>query len=360
MDDAPRPLDEGLQASLDRIEQRLQDRPTPPPAERQPGPGPSAPAERETTPPTVEDQADDVVGDLAYTPSLFAQLCLPYRNPGDVGRWVRTNGLMTLTVRPGEWFDPKTGEDKVGYPYGVLPRLIVLWMATEAKRTGRRELVLGPSLTAFMGKLIIGRDPGRPSRSRGGGPTGSLTRMGDQLRRMLTATVTIRDRRDLGGVTEHRSAVFSFASESRLWWSQDAGAADRPLWESTVTLSEPFFEAIASGAIPLPTGALVDLRARTSSPLALDIYVWLAHRLHRVKGSTPPIAWSDLAVQFGGDYTHVRQFRAQFLKELAQVLAVYRAARVDPGPKGLVLRHSPSPVPPRSKFSRSATPLPPR
>jgi Plasmid encoded RepA protein len=349
VEEGPRAPGEGLQASLDRIEQRLQDRPALPSAE--PNPEPSAPVEQETAPLAVEDQAGDDTGELAYTPSVFAQLSLPYRNPGDVARWVRTNGLMTLTVRPGEWFDPKTGEDKTGYPYGVIPRLIVLWMATEAKRTQERELVLGPSLTAFTGKLIIGRNPGRRSWP-GGGPTGSLTRLGDQLRRMLTATVTIRDRRDLGSISEHRSAVFSFASESRLWWSHDVGAADRPLWDSTVTLSEPFYEAIASGALPLPTEALIDLRSRTSSPMALDTYVWLAHRLHRVKGSTPPIGWSDLAVQFGADYAHVRQFKAQFLKELAHVLAVYPAARVDPGPKGLVLRHSPSPVPPKSRFSR--------
>lgn len=351
MDEDPRSLGEGLQASLDRIEQRLQDRPALPPAESEPAPSSSPPVEQETSPPSVEDQAGDDVGELAYTPSVFAQLSLPYRNPGDVARWVRTNGLKTLTVRPGQWYDPRTGELREGYPYGVLPRLVVLWMATEAKRTQQRELVLGPSLTAFMGKLISGRDPDRRSRP-GGGPTGSFTRLGDQLRRMLTATVTILDRRDSGAVSEHRSAVFSFASESRLWWSQDVAAADQPLWDSTVTLSEPFYEAIASGAIPLPTEALVALRSRTSSPMALDIYVWLAHRLHRVKGSTPPIGWSDLAVQFGSDYKQVRQFKAQFLKELAHVLAVYPAARLDPGPKGLVLRHSPSPVPPKSRFSR--------
>jgi hypothetical protein len=86
--------------------------------------------------------------------------------------------------------------------------------------------------------------------------------------------------------------------------------------------------------------------------MALDIYVWLAHRLHRVKGSTPPIGWSDLAVQFGGDYAETRMFKRQFVRELAHVLAVYPAARVDPGLKGLVLRHSPSPVPPKSRFSR--------
>lgn len=352
-------MSEGLKASLDRIEQQMRDRQSGTSSsddseEMQPEGARVVPS---TTPAGVEPERDPEngddrhgIGELAYTPSVFAQLALPYRNPGDVPEWVRTNGLMSLVVVPGRWYDPKSGDLCKGYPYGVLPRLIVLWMATEAKRTGQRELVLGPSLTAFMGKLIIGREPGGKVRA-GGGPTGSFTRLGDQLRRMLTATVTILDRRPVGAISEHRSAVFTFTSESRLWWSRDVAAADQPLWDSTVTLSEPFYDSIATGAIPLPTEALVDLRSRTSSPMALDTYVWFAHRLHRVKGATPPIAWSELAVQFGGDFKHVRQFKAQFLKELAHVLAVYPAARVDPGPKGLVLRHSPSPVPPKATFS---------
>jgi hypothetical protein len=224
-------------------------------------------------------------------------------------------------------------------------------MATEAKRTKQRELVLGPSLTAFTTKLIIRPSSTGRRAKPGGGPTGSLTRLADQLRRMLTATVTILDQRSCGAVAEHRSAVFSFASESRLWWSQDLTTADEPLWDSTVTISAEFYDQIASEALPLRTEDLVVLRSRTSSPLALDTYVFFAHRLHRVKGS-PCVSWAELAVQFGGDYGRTRDFKAQFLKELAHVLAVYPTARVEPGPKGLVLRHSPSPVPPKSPFAR--------
>jgi hypothetical protein len=312
---------------------------------RQPEEAPPAVADDEERPAQSAAPEHELSPELAFTPRLFAQLCLPYRNPGDVPRWVRRNGALTLTVRPGQWYDLRTGELCEGYPYGVLPRLVVIWMATEATKTQERELLLGPSLTAFMGKLIIGKE----GRSRpGGGPLGSFGRLGDQLRRMLTASVVVLDRRQAGAVIEDRSATFRFAAESRLWWSATA-SADHPLWESTITLSEEFFESIRAGSVPLPIEGLAALRARTSSPMALDIYVWLAHRLRTVKNPTPPISWADLAQQFGGDYAQVRQFKAQFLKELAHVLAVYPTANVVPGPKGLVLRRS---RPPAQELSR--------
>ena len=40
-------------------------------------------------------------------------------------------------------------------PFGNLPRLILAWVCTEAVRTGRREIVLGKSLSDFMRALGV-------------------------------------------------------------------------------------------------------------------------------------------------------------------------------------------------------------
>ena len=58
----------------------------------------------------------------------------------------------------------------------------------------------------------------------------------------------------------------------------------------------------------------------------------------------PTEPWKALADQFGGDYAQVRQFKAQFLKDLAHVLVVYPMAKVEPAKGGLMLRRSPAPV----------------
>jgi hypothetical protein len=272
---------------------------------------------------------------LAYTPRLFTQLALPYRNPGDVPRWVRRNGALELVVTPGLVLDDRTGISRPAYPYGVVPRLLVIWMASEVIKTERREFDLGPSFSAFINRVGL---------TRGGT---QFVRVRDQMTRLfaasMLATATVKDGPMSGYAGEH----FRVVRKWQLWWSDLR--PQEPFSLSSVTLSEEFYESIMAGSVPVPVEAIAELRGKTSSPLALDIYVWLVHRLPRVvKGSTPPIGWADLAIQFGCDYKQVRQFKAQFLKDLRHVLAVYPTARVEPGPKGLVLRRSPSPVQPRA------------
>ena len=88
--------------------------------------------------------------------------------------------------------------------------------------------------------------------------------------------------------------------------------------------------------------------------MALDIYAWLAQRLHRVPANKPQfVPWAALHQQFGLHYARVRDFRRVFLDTLGQVWAVYPAARVgeelsrEGKSAGLVLYNSPSPVPKR-------------
>ena len=80
----------------------------------------------------------------------------------------------------------------------------------------------------------------------------------------------------------------------------------------------------------------------------MDIYCWLAQRLHRVPATGQRISWQALHAQFGGQgYARVRDFRAFFLRQLRQVQAAYPGARLEEGAAGLVLRTSPPPVPKR-------------
>ena len=62
-------------------------------------------------------------------------------------------------------------------PFGNIPRLLLAWVTTEAVRTQSRELILGSSLSEFVGKL--GMD------SVGG----ARTRLRNQMRRLFNAHV---------------------------------------------------------------------------------------------------------------------------------------------------------------------------
>jgi hypothetical protein len=79
--------------------------------------------------------------------------------------------------------------------------------------------------------------------------------------------------------------------------------------------------------------------------MALDVYCWLAQRLHRVPEGKPQfIPWPALYEQFGQGYAQLRQFRAFFLKQLRQVNTAYPAAKFDADGRGMYLNNSPPPI----------------
>ena len=79
--------------------------------------------------------------------------------------------------------------------------------------------------------------------------------------------------------------------------------------------------------------------------MALDIYAWLAQRLHRIEYSKSQfVPWKSLKDQFGWGYTRMNHFRAAFLKALRQVHSQYRGAKIGIDDKGLTLHHSPPPI----------------
>jgi hypothetical protein len=128
-----------------------------------------------------------------------------------------------------------------------------------------------------------------------------------------------------------------------LWFPKQAD--QRVLWPSTVRLSEEYFQSLGRHAVPLDHRAVAAL---ASSSMALDTYVWLAQRLHRVPAGKPQfITWAAAYEQFGQGFARVRDFRRQFLQTLAHVKSAYPSARIATDDRGLTLEHSPPPVAPR-------------
>ena len=81
--------------------------------------------------------------------------------------------------------------------------------------------------------------------------------------------------------------------------------------------------------------------------MAIDLYVWLAYRLHVLKEPVE-IGWPALRRQFGEGYKELRFFRRDVLPSLKLALAVYPEAHLEVDEKaGLTLYPSPPPVPER-------------
>ncbi len=81
------------------------------------------------------------------------------------------------------------------------------------------------------------------------------------------------------------------------------------------------------------------LRAIGPRSLVIDIYIWLAYRLHALHKDVE-IGWPALHAQFGAEVGRLRGFRKYFIECLAIALAAYPEANVAIGERGLILRPS--------------------
>src|SRR5208282_1966806 len=87
------------------------------------------------------------------------------------------------------------------------------------------------------------------------------------------------------------------------------------------------------------------IRAINNNSIALDIYAWLAFRLHALKAPTP-VSWTALKTQFGSSFGAMNHFKAEFCKNLSLSMAVYPHAKVEVTQRGLTLMPSHPPVRP--------------
>lgn len=274
------------------------------------------------------DAGDTIAGDepgpVLFAHTVFCQTGLPYRNPGDVREWERANGTARMEIVAGKAMHPETGEFvKVGLPYGPKPRLILAHLNGEALRRQSPEIEIDHSLTAFVKRLHL--DPkGR-----------NVVAIKDQLTRLSASSIRLGYLRDGRAVTVNSQIVTSFD----LWFPKDG---HRVLWPSTVKLSADYFDSLTRHAVPLHEIALAAL---SGNAMALDVYAWLAQRLHRVDPAKPVLVpWPALQMQFGWHYDRLVHFRPVFHKTLGMVVSQYRGARVELDRRGLMLSHSTTPV----------------
>ncbi|ROQ30895.1 RepA protein [Frondihabitans sp. PhB188] len=274
--------------------------------------------------------AEKIDYNVGFSARVWAQVTLPYNDPGDQSFWVRRNGPITLRVRPAAMSTPD-GRDINAYPFGILPRHIMTWMASEAYRTNSPELELGASMNAFMEKL--GVTAGGKNRAR----------LRDQMQRVFGSQLSVEGIAfgEAGAGYGVAQKYFQIADEVQLWFSEREDLTMEGLWSSKVRLSTPFYDSIKAHPIPVDLDAL---RVLGSAPLRIDIYIWLGYRLWSLERATR-IKWSDLYVQFGSQTKRERDFKIQFLKALLEIKIVFPALRYEYDQNFFVLFPGPTPVP---------------
>lgn len=265
--------------------------------------------------------------EILYQHSVLCQTSIPYRDPGaDVRVWQCKNGVVRLAIQAGQALDPQADEYvDVGLPFGPKPRLILYHLNAEALRTQSPFLELEDSLTAFV-KRTLGLDThGRNIRV-----------VREQLNRLAAADFRMGANYGDRAVTVKGTVIEGF----ELWSPRDE--RQRVLWTTKVQFSQRYFDSLMEHAVPLCEHAVARL---SHSAMALDVYTWMAQRLHRVDPARPAfVPWVSLKEQFGQGWDRLRNFRRVFKVALKQVSTVYREARFALDGRGMKLLNSPPPV----------------
>jgi Plasmid encoded RepA protein len=284
--------------------------------------------------------AEDEKPDMGFMTRLLKLCSLPRTDPGDRLQYIRRNGPYKLVMIAG-------GDNKL--PFGNLPRLLLAWVCTQAKKNHdanpdhpeRRKLYLGTSFAAFMEQLGIKNDSG--------GSRGDRTRLRKQIDRLFNAHLDLIYEDDQGKFTTGGR----IAPKTLLWWDYH-NPDQQSLWKSWVEIGEELFNEIIAHPVPLDMNILKELRR---SSLGLDLYMWLSYKtfyLYTQKRKPDRLSWPRLYIQFGADPSKaddsrtVDDFRKDALRELKKLKLAWPALNYDT-PKGyLEIRPCAPSIPPKA------------
>lgn len=269
------------------------------------------------------------IEDAIFQHSVLCQTFLPYRNPGDdVTLWQQKQGNAHLAVNATPFLNPETGKYEIlGIPYGPKARLILSHINTEAIRTQSKAINVEETMTAFIKSIGLNTD-GRTIRE-----------VKEQLRRLSSSTLS------LGFTDGKRSVQVDLKIVKAFDISFPKNDSQRVLWPSTIVLSNDYFNSLVNHAIPLDQRAL---GALSNNAMAMDIYSWLAQRLHRISPNKPQfVTWQALKDQFGQGYNRMDHFKEIFRKTLHMALKQYPNALMKVTEilnKGYQLSHTQPPI----------------
>ncbi|MFT8790814.1 replication protein RepA [Komagataeibacter saccharivorans] len=259
----------------------------------------------------------------------YSGLCLtslPHKRLPDDQVWRRTGHDVTLLIEPGTLL-VNGKEQKFGVPYGARARMILIFLMSEAYRTGSREVRLGGSQRRWFERMGISF----------GGETAKAIR--DQSKRINACSLKFFWESDSGADGFAKGGIVS----SGLMFRDGLPKGDvkqGKLFDDVVVLDPVFFEALQKHHVKLREEAIRQLKDRS---LALDIYVWLAYRMRKLSKPVK-ISWAALYDQFGGGVKLRKHFPTPFKNALKAAVAAYPEVKVELSDKeGIVLFPSPLP-----------------
>jgi hypothetical protein len=245
---------------------------------------------------------------MGFTYSGFALTSLPHKPQSELV-WKRDGHNLTMLVESGRG----SSREAARPPLRQLCTLHIVVLQSEAIRTGSREVELGRFMRVWLGSMGLSI----------GGTTYKLATA--QARRISGCTLTFFA--DRAGAQIKSKGGFV---KTEITMANVIGDEQPSLWQDRVLLDEDFYRALREHPVPVSESAL---RAIGPRSMVIDVYIWLAYRLHALKKDTE-VGWPALYAQFGAGFSRLRRFRAHFLECLALAMAAYPKAGSTPATKG--------------------------
>lgn len=260
--------------------------------------------------------------------------------------WVRRNAWGEVAIDAGRIAAPE-GSKRTGVPFGGLPRLLMAYITTEARRVNSAgddpsRLDLTGSLNAMVRELGLAKG----SRNRA---------VMDALESALSARVTFTrtesaSRNGQRGNWLHTVWVPQVATSLKLWVP-----AQQPLdgFEPFITLSPEFLNVALDDSKVLP--ARLDILAQLAGkPMAYDVLLWLQNVVYALHAGNLPqrfFTWQELFDTTTHEYTRVNDFATYWKRAFTEARRYYpdvqvelvRGSRSKPG--GVIIKRSPLLVP---------------
>ena len=233
---------------------------------------------------------------------MLAQVGLPRGRPKNpdgtlATRFSRTSGAATLVVRSGE-----IGGTELSLPYGSRPRLMLADICTYAVKNRTREVDLRESVREY---LIERLDVSGVS----GGKKGTYTHFKNQAQALAACRMQLEASYGARYINYKGEPIKSFEA-----WSTTGLGGQQGLWPGKLLLDYDFYQTLIGRGMPLDFKAY---RSLMRSPLAMDAYTWLTHRMWRIDGSVD-VRWDKLHKDMGQEYGQLKDFKRAFSRALKQ------------------------------------------
>lgn len=262
-------------------------------------------------------------GKLAYCPNIFVSCTLPHSNPKTpdgklLQSYHRKDGRINFVIQsaPAEF---RFG----GIPYGIIPRRLLIYLATYAKIHKTREILLGDSMSEFMRQINL---------SVNGGVRGDIKRLHEQAMKLFSSRIfSWTEEPTRFGINWED---FPIAERGSMWW--DPVYPDKKSeWTSKIYLSERAFQELTINSVPVDLRPIENDGSIGSSALGLDLYAWLPYRCFKasISGKESRIPWRLLMFQFGAGYPDTPRGQANFRSMVRPLIKLvcgyYPELRVD-------------------------------